>query len=65
FKDIAWGLASKGIAVLRYDKRTLVHGKKIAANSKEFTLKEETVDDGVAAVEFLQKRAKINAKRIC
>ncbi|MBW2736831.1 MAG: DUF3887 domain-containing protein, partial [Deltaproteobacteria bacterium] len=64
FKDIAWGLASKGIAVFRYDKRTLVHGKKIAANSKAFTLKEETVDDGVAAVEFLQKRAKINAKRI-
>ena len=25
FKDIAWGLASRGIVVLRYDKRTLAH----------------------------------------
>ena len=25
FKDIAWGLATNGIAVLRYDKRTFTH----------------------------------------
>jgi hypothetical protein len=25
-RDLAWGLASQGIAVLRYDKRTLVYG---------------------------------------
>jgi len=49
FRDIAWGLAEKGIAVLRYDKRTFVHGAKIAA-IKDFTLNEETVDDAVSAV---------------
>ena len=31
FKDLATGLASRGIAVLRYDKRTMVHGAKLAA----------------------------------
>ena len=25
FRDLAWGLATQGIVVLRYDKRTLVH----------------------------------------
>ena len=28
FKDLAWGLASRGIAVLRYDKRSKVHGNE-------------------------------------
>jgi uncharacterized protein len=31
FKDFATGLASRGIAVLRYDKRTMVHRTKVAA----------------------------------
>jgi hypothetical protein len=31
FKDLATGLASSGIAVLRYDKRTMVHRAKVAA----------------------------------
>ena len=28
FKDLAWGLASQGIAVLRYDKRTKAHAQQ-------------------------------------
>ena len=35
-RDLAWGLASNGIAVLRYDKRTKAHGTEMAAQ----------VDDG-------------------
>jgi hypothetical protein len=31
FKDLATGLASRGIAVLRYDKRTMVHRAKVSA----------------------------------
>ncbi len=30
FRDLAWGLASKGIAVVRYDKRTKVYAQKLA-----------------------------------
>src|SRR5262249_33304504 len=30
FRDLAWGLASRGIAVLRYEKRTREHSLKLA-----------------------------------
>ncbi len=63
FKDIAWGLATKGIAVLRFDKRTLVHGQKIVT-IKSFTVKEESVDDAVLAVEFLRRTPEIDGKSI-
>lgn len=63
FKDLASGLASKGIAVLRYEKRTRQHGAKFAAN-KNFTVKEETVDDALAAVALLRKTAGIDARKI-
>ena len=52
FKDIAWGLATKEIAVLRYDKRTFVYPDKIA-NDKEFTIKEEIIDDVLQAIDTL------------
>jgi dienelactone hydrolase len=63
FRDLAWGLASQGIAVLRYDKRTLVYGQKIAALDS-FTVNDETVDDAVAAVELLRQTAKIDPARV-
>ena len=63
FKDLASGLASLGIAVLRYDKRTKVHGAKFAAMS-DATIDGETIDDAVAAVELLRKDARIDAKHI-
>jgi hypothetical protein len=55
FKDLAWGLSSQGIAVLRYDKRTLVYQDKIAALGGDGSVYEETVDDAVAAVDLLLK----------
>lgn len=44
FRDLAWGLASKGIAVLRYDKRTKVHAAR-TVKLDAFTVKEETIDE--------------------
>jgi len=63
FKDLAWGLASKGIAVLRYEKRTKQYGAKLAT-IKNLTVKEETVDDALAAVELLKKMPQIDPKKI-
>lgn len=63
FKDLAWGLASQGIAVLRYDKRTKVHAEKLASLSN-FTVQEETVDDALAAVELLRQQKKIDQEKI-
>lgn len=64
FKDLAWGLASRGIAVLRYDKRTLVYGAKLATSKNGLTVNEETVDDAVAAVDLLRGVEGIDTKNI-
>ena len=63
FRDLAWGLASRGIAVLRYDKRTLVHRDRIAGLT-EFTVKDEAIDDANAAVALLRRTHGIRADRI-
>jgi len=52
FQDLAWGLASQGIATLRYDKRTLVHATSMDPNS--ITTKEEVMDDALAAIGLLR-----------
>ena len=63
FKDIAWGLASRGIAVLRYDKRSKVYTDP-AKWGKSFTVKEEVIDDALAAVNVLRGSTSIDPKRI-
>lgn len=63
FRDLAWGLASRGVAVLRYEKRSRVHGARLAA-LKSMTVKEETVDDALAAVALLRRTPGVDAKRI-
>ena len=69
FKDIAWGLASRGIAVLRYDKRSKVYGPKMAKMANmgkmdNFTVKEEVIDDALAAVKVLRGSTGIDPKRV-
>ncbi len=66
FCDLAWGLASRGLAVLRYEKRTKAHSNRYTDKEllKSLTAKEETVDDAVAAVALLRMQAEINPKKI-
>ncbi|MBP6744124.1 alpha/beta fold hydrolase [bacterium] len=66
FRDIAWGLASKEIAVLRYDKRTHQHGKAMVAAGliDKITVKEETIDDALLAVSLLAKDKRIEKNHI-
>lgn len=61
FRDLAWGLASQRIAVLRYEKRTQQHAGRVP---KSVTIKEETIDDALAAVALLRKHKEIDGKRI-
>lgn len=63
FRDLAVGLAAQGIAVLRYDKVTYEHSLKVSLDSS-FTLKRETVDDALAAVELLKGMDRIDSSRI-
>jgi fermentation-respiration switch protein FrsA (DUF1100 family) len=46
FFDLALGLASKGIATFRYDKRSKIYPETIA---KQFDLYDETINDAIAA----------------
>jgi hypothetical protein len=62
FRDLAWGLASQGIAVLRYEKRSKTHGAKIG--SAPITVKDEIVDDAVAAVELLRATKGVDPGRV-
>ncbi|MFQ6617842.1 MAG: alpha/beta fold hydrolase, partial [Fidelibacterota bacterium] len=57
FRDIAWGLSSQGIVVLRYDKRTYVHGKRMQPS--EITVEEEVIQDAIEALRFLNKRDEV------
>ncbi len=62
FKDLAEGLAERGVASLRYDKRTFAH----ARNMKKLlpTVKEETIDDALLAVDLLKNDPQIDPDRV-
>jgi dienelactone hydrolase len=61
FADLALGLAAKGVATLRYDKRTNVHPETLP---KEFTVDDEVTKDALAAVDVMAKTPPIDSKRI-
>uniref|UniRef100_Q01ZM5 Serine aminopeptidase S33 domain-containing protein n=1 Tax=Solibacter usitatus (strain Ellin6076) TaxID=234267 RepID=Q01ZM5_SOLUE len=63
FKDLAEGLASRGIAVLRFEKRTRQYGARVAA-VKEFSVEQETVEDAVKAAALLRTLPEIDGKRV-
>ena len=63
FRDLAWGLADRGIAGLRYEKRTRRFPGKIS-NASNYTVREETIDDALQAVALVRKHARIDPKRI-
>lgn len=63
FRDLAEGLAEKGVAVYRFDKRTYVYGVQLASDT-QFTLMDESVYDAVAAVQLLAGQPGIDPDRI-
>lgn len=63
YRDLAWGLASQGIAVLRYDKRTLVYGAQMTA-AETGSVYDEMIDDAVLAVSLLRQTEGIDPERI-
>ena len=64
FRDLAWGLASQGVAVLRYEKLTHHHREKLVELRDKVTIHEEGVRDAVAAVALLRKQKEIDGKRV-
>jgi len=65
FRDLAAGLAKRGIATIRYHKRTFSYGKELVKDpSLDLTVREETVEDAVFSAELLRKDPRIDPGKI-
>jgi dienelactone hydrolase len=64
YRDLAQGLASNGIAVLRYDKRTYVYGTDSADDFIMATIADETITDALSAIALLRDTPNIDPNRI-
>jgi dienelactone hydrolase len=62
FKDLAWGLATRGIAVLRYDKRTHAAPGSLAGHA--VTVERELVVDALAALASVRRASHVDAGRV-
>jgi dienelactone hydrolase len=63
FRDLAEGLATRGIAVLRYEKRTHQYAAQMAG-LHGMTVDDETVDDAAAGAAFLRTQPEIDPRRV-
>jgi fermentation-respiration switch protein FrsA (DUF1100 family) len=61
YRDLAWGLAERGIVVLRYDKRPRVQPTWFIG--KRFTVNEEAGDDAVSALALLRQQPEVRGDR--
>ncbi|SKB71250.1 alpha/beta fold hydrolase [Daejeonella lutea] len=61
FKDLAAGLAAKGIASIRYVKRSMVYPNSFV---KSFTVKEEVLDDAMTAIALARTTQGVNKGQI-
>ena len=60
FRDIAQGLARRGIASVRYDKRSHAHGLKMVLDKAHpITVWEETIEDALLAARLLRADRRI------
>jgi len=64
FRDLAWGLATKGVAVLRYEKRTKEYSTRFITEKLPITAREETIDDAVSAANQLRQTEGIDPGRV-
>lgn len=62
FKDLAWGLAGRGVAVARFDKVTHVHPG--AGSEPGFTMADEYLPHAIAAVHLLQREPAVDPARV-
>ncbi len=62
-KDLAWGLASRGVAVARFDKPSQAHPDRVARNS-DWTPTDEYLPYGAAAVDLLRGHPAVDTSRI-
>jgi dienelactone hydrolase len=64
FRDLAQGLASRGIITLRYVKRTSLMAQQADVSIAGLTVQHETIDDACAAVALLARTPGVDPARI-
>ncbi|MGW2324808.1 alpha/beta hydrolase family protein [Streptomyces sp. NPDC001700] len=60
-KDLAWGLAAREVAVLRFDKVTFAHPDRLPS---AFTMADEYLPHALAAVRLLQQQPEVAPDRV-
>jgi len=62
FKDLAEGLASNGVVVLRYEKRTRIY--PTVTQREDYTAETEVIDDAVLAAGVLRAQPEVKPGRV-
>lgn len=63
FRDLAWGLATAGIAVLRFDKVTFAHPTEVKGDAT-FTVADEYLPAARAGLALLRARPEVDGDRL-
>lgn len=63
-RDIAWGLAERGVATLRYEKRSKHDPQSLVSLGDRFTLVDETIADAQEAVRALRLHPEIREQSV-
>ncbi len=63
FRDLAEGLASRGVVVLRYEKRNRQYASRMAGKAG-VTVRDETEDDALKAVALVRSQPEVNPQKI-
>lgn len=64
FRDLAWGLAERGIATLRYEKRTKAYGVACVPEGREIDYDTESVDDAVAIAAWAKTLPEVDSDSV-
>ncbi len=63
FRDLAEGLASRGVVVLRYEKRTRLYAARMA-DMPRVTVHEQTEDDALKALALVRAQPEVNPQKV-
>jgi uncharacterized protein len=64
FRDLALGLAARGVCVVRYDTRLATYRQEVMRDVDSWTLQHSTIDDAVAAAAVARGRPEIDASAV-
>ena len=65
FFDMASHLSANGIAVIRYDKRTLTHGARMMEElGGSISVREEAIEDAILAAQLLRADPRVDSSRV-